>query len=167
MGPKQHLRPDAASLLQFYGYFGEPAPDRRLRRGVQSRTQPPFQCSGMLSALLQEREAAPGQRPLQHPPMHGMWRHLDGAVAFQVPDDDADGLRREYRNAGEIGARESRIGLQHGQHKELRWRGAQFRERAFQRQPRGGCGLPQKIAEIALFATLALAGRRQAHAVGS
>ena len=101
--------------------------------------------------------AAPGQRPLQHPAMHRVRRLSDGAVAFQVADDDADGLRGQQRHPGEIGAGQARIGLQHGQHDELRRRDAEVGQRPFQRQPGRGLGLPQQIGEVAFFAALALA----------
>ncbi len=67
--------------------------------------------------------------------MHRMRRLPDGAVTFQIADDDADGLRGQKRDPGEIGAGQAGIGVQHREHDELRRRDAEVGERAFQRQP--------------------------------
>jgi hypothetical protein len=40
-----------------------------------------------------------------------MRRLADGVVAFEIADDDADGLRGEQRDPGKIGPRQARIGF--------------------------------------------------------
>ena len=92
--------------------------------------------------------------------MHRMRGLADGTVAFEIVDDDADGLRRQQRDPGEISPRQARIGAQHGQDDELRRRDAEVRDRAFQRQPRRGLGLAREVGEVTLLAALALTGRR-------
>ena len=57
---------------------------------------------------------------------------------------------------GEIGAGQAGIGLQHGQHDELRRGDAEIGQRTFQRQPGRSLGLAQQIGEVAVFAALAL-----------
>jgi len=93
--------------------------------------------------------------------MQRMRHLLDRAIAFEVTNDDADGLWREERDAGELGTRQPRIGFEHDEHDELRHRDAELGERAFQCQARGSMRLPQEIAEIAGFAALALACGRE------
>src|SRR5690242_6668797 len=105
----------------------------------------------MAAALLQEVEAVWRQRPLQHATVHWMWRLQDRTVALEIADDDADRLRCQQRNAGEIGAGQPRIGLEHRQHQELRRGDAELGERALQRQARRTLGLAQEIAEIAVL----------------
>jgi hypothetical protein len=87
---------------------------------------------------------------------------FDGAVALQIVDDDADGLRRLQRHPREISARQAGIGAQHGQHHELRRGDAEFGQRPLHRQPGRGLGLPQQIGEVALLAAFAFSGRRRA-----
>ena len=44
---------------------------------------------------------------MQDAAVYGMALFADRAVAFEVADDDADGLRGEQGDAGEIGARQA------------------------------------------------------------
>ncbi len=117
-------------------------------------------------AFVEQRLAAAGQRPLQHPSVHRMRHFAERAVALQVADDEARGLRRQQRHPRDVGARQSRIGLQHRQYGELRRRHLQIGQRPVQRQPGRGLGLPQEIAEMAVFRRAcrspgAAAGRRR------
>jgi hypothetical protein len=70
----------------------------------------------------------------------------------------------QQRQTRQIGAGQSRIGPQHGEHDKLRRRHAETGQRSFQRQPRGGLSLPQQIGEVALFAAHAPARRRRSRA---
>jgi len=71
---------ELAILLQLCGDFGQPAPDRDLCLGAEPRHQPPFQGPDVTPAFLEQDSAAAGQRPLQHPAVHGMRRLPDRAA---------------------------------------------------------------------------------------
>ncbi len=83
--------------------------------------KPTLQRRHMTPAFFEQCPAAAGQRPLQHPAVNRMRRLPDGAVAFQVADDDADGLRGQQRHSGEVCARQAGISPQHGENGKLQW----------------------------------------------
>ena len=122
----------AAGLRRFWTASAGPCACALALRPAASRRSSAMTWRRHLSSSV---AAAAGQRPLQHPAMHRVRRLPDGAVALEVADDDADGLRGQQRHPGEIGAGQARIGPQHGQHDELRRGDAEIGQRAFQRQP--------------------------------
>jgi len=117
------------------------------------------------AALVEQTHTAACQRPLQYPAVHRVRGLSDRAVAFQVADDNADGLRGQQRHAGDVGAGKAGIGVQHGENGKLRRRDAEIGECALQRQPRRGLGLPQQIGDVAGLAALAGARRWRPDAV--
>jgi len=116
----------------------------------------------MTAAFVEQRRAASCDRPLQHPAVDRVPRLSDGAVTFEIADDDADGLRGQQRNPREIGAGQARLSPEHSEHDELRRGHADVSQCPLRRQARRGLGLPQQIGEVALLAALAFARRRRA-----
>jgi hypothetical protein len=74
---------EPAILLQVCGNFGQPAPHRDPRLRGEPGRQPPLQRHHMMPAFVELRAAAAGQRPLQHPAVHGMKElaYLSSAIA--------------------------------------------------------------------------------------
>jgi len=121
----------------------------------------------MPAALAEQRRAAAGQAPLQHPAMHRVRRFPDRALALQVADDDARGLRGQRRDPRQIGAGQAGMAAEQAQNRKLRRRHADLGERPFQRQPGRGLGLPQQRGELGAVGTLARAGKPRAEAAES
>ena len=93
-----------AFCVQHHILLGEGlgVPVDKLNLVVVWREAPQFS-SRERAALAEQHGAAAGQGPLQHPPVHRMRGLSDGAVAFQVADDDADGLGGQQRHPRQIG----------------------------------------------------------------
>ena len=117
----------AADLWRFWTASAAPWPAPWRRARPSAAAPAPGRDGGICRAGRRRAgsasTAAPGRAS-------GCGVFLMAPIALQIADDDADGLRGQQRHPGEIGARQARIGPQHGQHRELRRGDAEIGQRA-------------------------------------
>src|SRR6185312_3626411 len=140
LSSSQFFRPFA---LMRRGDTDEPSPDDR---GVIRReTLDEFAFDGMdtLAAPHQLAFALLVEIDVLDAAVNGVGMAGKRTAALQVGNDDADGLRCKNGKPGKIGIGNAGVVRQHGQHRKLRWRYTNIRQRTLDAQPIGGCCLTQ------------------------
>ncbi len=129
-------REQAAIPSQIRGDFGQPAADHGLPWWLARPPAAARSCGRAAGTSPAARPRPVSVTVLQPPAMDRVQGASDGAVALQIADDDADGLRCLRRDPREVGARQARMGRAASSAPRICGGDAEVGQRALHRQSR-------------------------------
>src|SRR6476661_5819384 len=138
------------------GDFDEPLAEEGFLVGGEAVAQVGVEAAGALPALGEQRLALVGELHRLDAAVVRADRAAQAAIPLEVGDDQADRLRGEHGQAGDLGPGDARVGVDHGRDQELGMGHAEVLERAVDAEADGIAGLAEQVAKVALFAALAL-----------